>query len=83
MTLLNGRINLGSQDDRWRVELWAQNLTNEEYYQVVINQTLQGGAFQTTLQPSGNYYNAALDTQSYSAFLGQPRTWGATLRFKY
>ena len=25
----------------------------------------------------------ALDTQTYNAFMGQPRTYGATLRVKY
>ncbi|MBC6980381.1 TonB-dependent receptor [Caulobacter sp. 17J80-11] len=83
MTLVNGRISFGSEDDRWTFELWGQNLTDVDYYQVVFNAPLQGTAFQSTLQPSGNYYNPALDTQTYNAFLGQPRTWGATLRIKY
>ncbi|WP_029087305.1 TonB-dependent receptor [Brevundimonas aveniformis] len=83
MTLLNGRLSLGSADERWTVELWGQNLTDEEYYQVVFNAPLQGTAFQQTLQPTGTFYNPALDTQTYNAFLGQPRTWGVTLRVRY
>ncbi|HRH19767.1 MAG TPA: TonB-dependent receptor [Brevundimonas sp.] len=83
MTLLNGRVSLGSADDRWTLELWGQNLTDEEYYQVVFNAPLQGTAFQSTVQPNGTYYNPALDTQTYNAFLGQPRTWGVTLRVSY
>ena len=82
-TLVNGRITLGSDDDRWALDIWAQNLTDEEYKQVAINAPLQGSAFQTTVQPNGTYYNPALDTQTYNAFLGQPRTYGATLRVKY
>jgi len=83
MTLVNGRITLGAEDDRWALDLWAQNLTDEEYKQVAINAPLQGSAFQTTVQPNGTYYNPALDTQTYNAFMGQPRTYGVTLRVRY
>lgn len=83
LTLLNGRITLGSEDDRWSFEVWGQNLTDEEYVQVAFNAPLQGSAFQSTVQPNGTYYNPALDSQTYDAFLGQPRTYGATLRIKY
>ncbi|MFN3354303.1 MAG: TonB-dependent receptor, partial [Brevundimonas sp.] len=80
---INGRFLLGTVDERWTAEFWVQNLTDEEYIQVAYNAPLQGSAFQTTVQPNGTYYNPALDTQTYDAFLGAPRTYGATLRFKY
>ena len=80
---LNGRITLGSEDERWALEVWAQNLTDEEYVQVAYNGFLQGGAFQSTVQPNGTFYNPAGDTQTIDAFLGAPRTYGATLRIKY
>jgi outer membrane receptor protein involved in Fe transport len=83
MTLVNGRIGFGSADERWTVEIWGNNLTDEEYNQVVFNAPLQGTAFQTTVQPNGTYYNPALDTQTYNAFLGAPRTYGVTLRVRY
>jgi iron complex outermembrane receptor protein len=87
-TTVNGRIVIGTEDERWTMEFWGQNITDEEYIQVGYNGPLQGTAFQTTVQPAGTshpgtYYNQALDTQTYNAFLGQPRTYGATLRFKY
>ncbi|MGZ9113293.1 MAG: TonB-dependent receptor, partial [Brevundimonas sp.] len=82
-TTVNGRIVIGTEDERWTGEFWVQNLTDEEYIQVAYNAPLQGSAFQTTVQPNGTFYNPALDTQTYDAFLGQPRTYGATLRFKY
>jgi iron complex outermembrane recepter protein len=86
-TTVNGRITLGAEDDRWVAELWVQNLTDEEYIQVAYNAPLQGTAFQTTATATGPYagtfYDPARDTQTYNAFLGQPRTWGATVRFKY
>ncbi len=82
-TTLNGRIHIGSEDERWTAEFWVQNLTDEDYIQVAYNAPLQGNAFASTVQPNGTYYNPAADTQTYDAFLGQPRTYGATLRFKY
>ena len=82
-TTLNGRIHLGAEDERWTAEFWVQNLTDEEFVQVVYNAPLQGSAFQSTVQPNGTFFNPALDTQTYAAFLGQPRTYGATLRLKY
>jgi outer membrane receptor protein involved in Fe transport len=63
LTLWNGRVGVGSADERWTVELFAQNLTNEDYFQVVVDQPLQSG--------------------TYAAFLGAPRTWGVTLRSKF
>ncbi len=81
-TIVNGRITIGSEDDRWALDLWAQNLTDEEYYQVVFNGPLQGSSF-STLQSNGTYYNPAADTTTYDAFLGAPRTYGVTLRVKY
>ncbi|MDX9996358.1 MAG: TonB-dependent receptor [Phenylobacterium sp.] len=63
LTLWNGRVGLGSADERWTVELFAQNLTDEDYYQVVVDQPLQSGTF--------------------AAFLGAPRTWGVTLRSRF
>ncbi len=86
-TLVNGRIGIGPVDRRWTVELWAQNLTNENYKQVVLNAPLQGTGFQSSVQSGGSnpgtYYNAAADTNTYDAFLGQPKTYGITLRVHY
>ncbi|WP_297800057.1 TonB-dependent receptor [uncultured Brevundimonas sp.] len=81
--VLNGRVSIGSEDEKWTLELWGQNLTDTEYKQVAINQPLMGSAFQTTVQPNGTFYNPALDTQTYASFLGAPRTYGLTLRLRY
>ena len=82
-TMVNGRISIGTEDERWMLDIWAQNLTDEEYIQVAYNAPLQGSAFQTTVQPNGTFYNPALDTQTIDAFLGAPRTYGLTLRVRY
>jgi len=86
-TTVNGRISIGTADERWTFEVWGQNLTDEEYTQVAYNGFLQGSAFQSTPTASGPYagtfYNPALDSQTIDAFLGAPRTYGATLRYRY
>ena len=86
-TLVNGRLAVGPADRSWTLELWGQNLTNETYKQVVINAPLQGSGFQTTVQAAGSnpgtYYDKALDSNTYVAFIGAPKTYGMTLRVKY
>ena len=82
-TVVNGRISVGTEDERWTVDVWAQNLLDEEYTQVGFNAPLQGTAFASTVQPDGTFYNPATDTQTYNAFLAAPRTYGVTLRAKY
>jgi len=87
-TMVNGRISIGAADDRWTLDLWGQNITDEEYVQVAFNGFLQGSAFNGPLNTApgpyqGSYYNPSLDSQTYDAFLGAPRTYGFTLRLKY
>ncbi len=78
--LLNARVGLGDADDKWAVELWAQNLLDKNYYQVVFNGPLQGSS---GLSATNKVYNPANDTLTYDAFLGAPRTYGVTLRSKF
>ena len=88
-TVVNGRISIGTEDERWTLDLWAQNLLDEDYTQVGFSSPLQGTAFANTATPqasgpyAGTFYNPATDTQTYSAYLGAPRTYGMTLRVKY
>ncbi|MDR7194447.1 TonB-dependent receptor [Luteimonas terrae] len=62
-TVLNARVGFGRQDQRWMLEFWGQNLTDETYKQVGIDAPIQTGSF--------------------NAFLGAPRTYGMTLRMRY
>jgi iron complex outermembrane receptor protein len=71
ITLVNARLGFGTTDQTWTVELWAQNLTDEEYFQVAFDATLQGSSTGPT------------PTSMIDAFLGAPRTFGATARFKF
>jgi outer membrane receptor protein involved in Fe transport len=71
--LVNARIGLGRRDERWQVELWATNLFNQRYLQVGFDGPLQALG---TPEP-GNPRN------TYDAFLGAPRMFGATLRLRF
>jgi outer membrane receptor protein involved in Fe transport len=51
------------------VELWAENLFNQNYIQVAFDNGFQNGT---------NNATGVLD-----AFLGNPRTFGATVRAKF
>lgn len=79
-TVVNGRVGIGSADERWTMELWAQNLLNEKYMQVAFNGPLQGSSGLSATQST---YNPSLDTITYDAFLGAPRTYGVTLRSRF
>ena len=40
-TIVNARIGLRGRDERWAVELWAQNLFDTDYTQVIFDSALQ------------------------------------------
>jgi iron complex outermembrane receptor protein len=70
LVLVNARVGVGAADETWTVELWANNLFDEDYVQVGFN-----GPYQV------DENNDAVSV--YNAFLGAPRTVGATLRLRY
>ena len=78
-TVINGRVGIRGPEDRWAVELWAQNLFDKNYTQVAFNSPFQEGAvgapFTDPGYPGGR--------QLFSAFLAEPRTFGLTARFAF
>ena len=48
-TLVNARIGIGDQNQRWSLELWGQNLTDETYKQVGIDAPIQTGSWNAFL----------------------------------
>ncbi|MCM8557896.1 TonB-dependent receptor [Sphingomicrobium sediminis] len=83
--VFNARLGIRGPDDIWAVELWAQNFTNEEYIQVAFDAPLQGfgtGLVTNTARgvDEGLYPTA---NQLFGAFLGEPRTYGLTLRGRF
>lgn len=55
LTLVNARTGFGAEDESWMIEAWAQNLTDEEYYQVVFDAPLQTGSFDAFLGAPQTY----------------------------
>jgi outer membrane receptor protein involved in Fe transport len=39
--IFNGRVGIGSQDERWSVEFWGRNLTDEYYFVGAFSPPLQ------------------------------------------
>jgi len=77
--LFNARVGIRGPSENWSLEVWGQNLTNVDFAQVAFNSPFQQGAnsaaFQDPQYPGGR--------QIFSQFLGEPRTYGVTLRGKF
>src|SRR3546814_2874172 len=79
--IVNARVGVRGPDERWALELWAQNLVNKQYAQVAFNSPFQEGArsagtaFADPQYPGGR--------QIYSQFLAEPRTYGVKQRGKF
>jgi len=63
----NARIGLSTPDDRYGIELWATNLTNEHTRSVTFNTPIRGNA----------------GYRDRSAFYDEPRMYGVTVRGKF
>ena len=77
--LFNARVGVRGPEERWSVEVWAQNLFDKDYAQVAFNSPFQAGAssapFVDPQYPGGR--------QIFSQFLAEPRTYGITGRFRF
>lgn len=67
--ILNARIGIGPPDGKWTFEVWGQNLADKGYFQVAFDAPFQG------LAVPG--FNNQIDS-----FVGDRRTFGATIRVK-
>ncbi len=74
----NARIGLRGAEQKWALELWAQNIFNVNYQQVTFDAPLQGGGSTRQTRLAGTTAN-----QLFGAFLAEPRTYGVTARFKF
>ena len=77
--IFNARVGLRGPDEAFSLELWGQNIFNQQYAQVAFNSPFQAGAtsapFVDPQYPGGR--------QLISQFLAEPRTYGITLRGKF
>jgi iron complex outermembrane receptor protein len=76
--LFNARVGIRGPKQRWSLELWAQNLFNQNYEQVAFNTPFQGKDSRANVQAFGGTAN-----QIFSSFLAEPRTYGITGRFRF
>ena len=76
--LMNARVGLHKDNQAWSIELWSQNLLNTKYEQVAFNAPFQGSGSIDTVRAFGG-----TGTQLFMAFLGEPRTYGITLRSRF
>ena len=76
---VNARIGIGAADDSWAVEFWGQNVFDKDFLQVAASAPLQGGGSLATVAAGG----AAPGNSLFIAFLGEPRTYGVTVRTKF
>ncbi|HMC91458.1 MAG TPA: TonB-dependent receptor [Allosphingosinicella sp.] len=76
--LVNARFGIRGPQEKWAIELWAQNLLNEKYTQVAFNTPFQGAGSIAQTQAFG-----VVGNQLFSAFLAEPRTYGITGRIKF
>ena len=79
-TVVNGRVGVHGPDGLWAIEVWGQNLFNKNFIQVAFDSPLQGSGTTRGVQNGPPFPTRS--TQLYSAFLGEPRTFGVTLRTK-
>ena len=76
--LVNARVGLRGKGQAWALEIWAQNVFNQNYIQVAFNTPFQGAGSSANVAAFGGTGNAI-----YSAFLAEPRTYGLTLRGRF
>ncbi|WP_081944761.1 TonB-dependent receptor [Sphingopyxis sp. MWB1] len=79
--IINARVGLRGADEKWGIELWAQNLFNKQYAQVAFNSPFQEGATSSGTAFADPQYPGG--RQIFSMFLAEPRTYGVTLRGKF
>jgi iron complex outermembrane recepter protein len=83
ITIVNGRIGISTRDERWTAEIWGRNLTDKRYAQITFDAPLQGDSPQLTNQPALGGFAPRPITSQINAFGGEPRTYGATIRWTY
>ena len=81
--VINGRIGLHGRDNRWGVELWAQNLLDTKFKQVAFDMPLQGscterGAINGFCSPN----SGPLDRNCSARSSASRGTFGLTIRGK-
>jgi iron complex outermembrane recepter protein len=81
--IVNARLGVRGAEQRWAVEFFAQNLFNKKYQQVAFNTPLQAAGTGSLAHQQEFGSATSFSGQVFSAFLGEPRTYGLTARVKF
>ncbi|HEY0411798.1 MAG TPA: TonB-dependent receptor [Allosphingosinicella sp.] len=81
-TVVNARLGIRGPAQRWALEVWAQNLFNQDYQQVAFNTPFQGSNSRAHVTNFGAP-SFATANQLFSSYLAEPRTFGVTGRFRF
>jgi len=76
--IVNARVGIRGPKQAWALEVWGQNILNQNYQQVAFNTPFQGAGSIAQTKAFGTTAN-----QLFSSFLAEPRTYGVTARFKF
>ncbi len=83
-TVVNARLGIRGPDEKWAIEVWAQNLLNQDYKQVGFSSPFQGSNSRAQItSPGFGSPSFATANQLFSSFLAEPRTYGLTGRFRF
>ncbi len=77
--IINARLGLRGPGQRWSVEIWAQNLLDQNYQQVAFNAPFQGSNSRAHVIA----FQGQTANQMFASFLAEPRTYGITGRFRF
>ena len=80
--IVNARLGIRGPEQRWSLEVWAQNLLDQDYQQVAFNAPFQGSNTRAQLTNVGAP-GFATANQLFASFLAEPRTYGITGRFRF
>lgn len=81
-TLVNARVALSTADERWSIELWGRNLTDQRYAQITFDAPLQGDSPQLVSNGAGGFVPRPITSQ-LGAFVGEPQMYGITIRWNH
>jgi iron complex outermembrane recepter protein len=81
--IVNARIGVRGAEQKWAIELWAQNLFNVDYEQVAFNSPLQSSGTGSLAHQKEFGSATSYSSQLFSSFLSEPRTFGLTLRGRF
>jgi iron complex outermembrane recepter protein len=78
--IMNGRVGFRTADERYALEFWGRNLLDEDFAQIMYDPPLQ---FLRINNPNPALAPLVNVSGMRGAFLGDPRTYGITVRARY